>query len=258
MYFWSAKALAKDFAEGKVSRLQRCLYLVGWILVLAYSDLDKIALRMPAHQLSVFDTFLKSVCVVLGVLWCYRANQSADGEEFIDRLVAFGFTNFARVQLLAAAFVWSLVVIGGAFFWAFHTNPFPSSNSSSNYIADALLEVPFYALFFYLVASNMKLVGTSKEGILGQSKVGDATSNLRLWKREGFWLIVFCQIEWIIGLVAYRRWGCSSVPGFSYLCGSYSQATLSISFVLFFIVMPTWLVNPKAFSVRLKSIFHFG
>jgi hypothetical protein len=254
MYFWSAKALARDFAEGKVSQLHRCLYLVGWILVLAYSDLDDIALRMPAHQLTAGDTLLKCGFAVLGTLWCYKVNKSADGEEFIDRLMAFGFTNFARVQLIAGVLVWGLVGVGAGVLWAFHTNPFMSlsSNFTSEHIANAFLEVPFYALFFYLVASNMKLVGASKQRVSEQSAISETSAKPRLWKREGFWLIVLCQIQWIIGLVGYRRWGCASAPGFSYLCGYYSLVALWIGFVLFFIVMPVWLINPKALSSRIK------
>jgi hypothetical protein len=77
VYFWNAKALARDLRDNKVSEKEKLKYflLTNSLLFIPVGG-EEFTWSEEAFFASIF---------FLGTLWCYEANQRGDDRDFIAR-----------------------------------------------------------------------------------------------------------------------------------------------------------------------------
>lgn len=110
MYFWKAKALARDLKENKVSEKEQMVYylLVG------------IAFIIPGNRdISWLEWTILITGVVLGTIWCYQVNKRGDNQNFIVRMTCLSLPVLIRLAVFAeiiGTVIFSIAIIIAHFF----------------------------------------------------------------------------------------------------------------------------------------------
>lgn len=94
MYIWNVKALAKDFAENRVTNKSACGYVLLFFLLTCVLD---YVLQSPASKVGIV---IYAVIGLVGIFWCYQGNQLVDDRQFVERLLAFGILATGRALIL--------------------------------------------------------------------------------------------------------------------------------------------------------------
>ncbi|MBB2971207.1 hypothetical protein [Mesorhizobium sp. RMAD-H1] len=119
MNFINDLELAARFKSGAVPPRERFLYFISTALFSAIGGsafLFQDSSGIPVNEFDVFLDITNVLIVFIGIIFCYRANQSGDGKEFIERMTCIGFPAMIQsfmVFLIAAAFYLLLIYIMG-------------------------------------------------------------------------------------------------------------------------------------------------
>ena len=102
MYIWKIEALVEDFKANRVTQREKMKYcLLSSVIALVVLHLPYEAHSPTLHTIE----FLISVAITIGgILLCFKANQSGDDEEFIDRVICLGLPITIRLVVLFIPF----------------------------------------------------------------------------------------------------------------------------------------------------------
>lgn len=149
MYFWKAKALARDLKENKVSEKEQ----------MAYYLLFGIAFILPGnHDISWFEWAMSVTGVVFGTIWCFQANQRGDNENFIVRMTCLSVPVFVRLAVFAqiiCIIVFSVAIIIAHFFFNISFTEILAFRTHLDFfVFPALVVAYFVMLRFYLLDAS--------------------------------------------------------------------------------------------------------
>jgi hypothetical protein len=155
MYFWNTKLLSKDFAINKVTARQRLYYYLGYSVYEVLNRLYNLRVidGIDFSRTSTIEVLTKFICCTIGILWCYRANESVDGKEFIDRLISFIFANYLRFILYGFIYLFLITVPYILIKRWFHVE-LPQSPTGAA-VSNALVMAPLYLIWLSLVRRDI-------------------------------------------------------------------------------------------------------
>ncbi|WP_407865173.1 hypothetical protein [Phyllobacterium phragmitis] len=101
MNFIDDLELATRFKNDAVPSRERFLYFITTALFSAIGGSAFLLQESSGAPINEFDIFLDIINILIvfvGIILCYRVNQSGDGKEFIERMTCIGFP--AMIQSL--------------------------------------------------------------------------------------------------------------------------------------------------------------
>jgi hypothetical protein len=109
MYWWNVSKLAEDLREGRIDEKERFKYFlatfIAWslaVLLFSYSP-------GPFNLGPPLSVGIYLIMVIVGIVFCYRANKRGDNADFVPRMICLGLP--AGIQF--AAFFATLVLTFG-------------------------------------------------------------------------------------------------------------------------------------------------
>lgn len=100
------RELARRFKDNAVPPRERFLYLLLLMVMMGAVSSAYFSNYVYAGGVNEWDTIIDVavlVATVVGMVLCYRTNQSGDGREFVDRFVGIGFPVGIQAVLLTIA-----------------------------------------------------------------------------------------------------------------------------------------------------------
>ena len=112
MVLWNAGRLAADLRAGTVSEREKLHYLVATLVLQSLTGRASLlaAVRAPTAALWPALTLAGSFA---GLLACYRANATGDGQCLVERLACLGVPVAVRVYVGYALAAWLAYVLTG-------------------------------------------------------------------------------------------------------------------------------------------------
>lgn len=108
MYLWNVKALATDLREKKISQREKLYYFLATVF---FSSLTDFSGDIFPHTRSLEALGVGFFINIIGIVFCYMANNEGDNEEFIDRLVCLSVPIGIRTLVVTI-----IVALAAAFF----------------------------------------------------------------------------------------------------------------------------------------------
>ena len=114
MYWWNIKALAKELKAKKVSQLEKFKYFFA-ISIVAVVYLEFVYLVPLLEELTTLDvvgSLAYIFLVVLGTIFCYKANKEGDNKEFVDRFICLSWPIGIRIAAILIATLVLILIVG--------------------------------------------------------------------------------------------------------------------------------------------------
>lgn len=158
MYFWNTVALARELKSRSLSQSERMkYYLVSSTMYALFSEMNGYNNTSPS-LISIIQSTVVVVAIVVGIIFCYRINSKGDGQEFIDRFVCLSWPILIRfvvcTSLIYVTYYSFGIIIGG--------DRFEKFNESKTYI-NLVFSLLFEAAFYWRVAYHLKWVSRPTE-----------------------------------------------------------------------------------------------
>jgi len=109
MHFWNIDALAEELKSGKLTELQAFKYFL--VVLLIQSGPYFLPIRSEGghtfYSLGFGSVFplLWLASGIAGLILCFRANQQADGKDFIQRIICLELPSLIRTTVFCLPFL---------------------------------------------------------------------------------------------------------------------------------------------------------
>jgi hypothetical protein len=118
MHFWNIDALADELKTGKLSEVQAFKYFLVVLLLQSGPYFLPIrnegALTFYSMGFGSVIPFVWFASGVAGLILCFRANQQADGKDFIQRLICLELPSLIRTIVFCIPFLFIGALVGRA------------------------------------------------------------------------------------------------------------------------------------------------
>jgi len=118
MHFWNIDALADELKTGKLSEVQAFKYFLV-ILLLQFAPYflpirSEGALTFYSLGFGSVIPFVWLASGGAGLILCFRANQRADGKDFIQRMICLEVPSLIRTMVFCIPFLFIGALVGRA------------------------------------------------------------------------------------------------------------------------------------------------
>ena len=106
MYIWQIKPLRQQLVTEGLSQKQAYHYYLATLVfnALLFEAVSLNPAGSDFQPIALLDTSLYLLCVIGGVIWCFRQNGGASGKDFLPRLISISWVMFWRLTSLVTPF----------------------------------------------------------------------------------------------------------------------------------------------------------
>ena len=104
MYIWKVSALVQELKSEGLSQKEQLKYFLTYSLLMLlvidpffHSDFEYVVY-------DTIDTVVSVIATILGVIYCYKVNESIDGKDFILRFMTLGLPITVRFVAILLPF----------------------------------------------------------------------------------------------------------------------------------------------------------
>lgn len=103
MYWWNVSKLAEDLRDGRVDEKERFKYFLATFI--AWNTVVQLFIYsgVPFSIGAFISTAVNLTVAVIGIVLCYRANESGDDADFIGRMICLGWPIGVRLVVTFSA-----------------------------------------------------------------------------------------------------------------------------------------------------------
>ena len=150
-YAWDIKTLSEDLRTGEVSQSYRMKAFLAF-LVITYISSDLAAFvpeaqLTPPKALAAAELMARVVILIGGTLLCFRANERADGRDFVDRFMCLSLPVVLRVVVISIPLTFVASFLKARYFMTPGPESYSSVDSLLNLVLDFLWFVGLYRAF---------------------------------------------------------------------------------------------------------------
>lgn len=146
MYIWNVTALVQELKSEGLSQKEQLKYFLTYILLMLVA-IDPYF--HSDHEYVIYDTIdtvISLVITIVGVIYCYKVNESVDGKDFILRFVTLGLPITVRLFVFLLPFTVIYYAILNQI----------EINVATTQLKDVVFTVIFMISFYYYFSKVLK------------------------------------------------------------------------------------------------------
>lgn len=146
MYIWNVTALVQELKSEGLSQKEQLKYFLTYILLMLVA-IDPYF--HSDHEYVIYDTIdtvISLVITIVGVIYCYKVNESVVGKDFILRFVTLGLPITVRLFVFLLPFTVIYYVILNQV----------EINVATTQLKDVVFTVIFMVSFYYYFSKVLK------------------------------------------------------------------------------------------------------
>ncbi|WNC68612.1 hypothetical protein RI845_00345 [Thalassotalea nanhaiensis] len=146
MYIWKVSPLIQELKSEGLSQKEQFKYFLTYSILMVFATDPLLSFGYEYVVYDALNTLIVTTVTILGIVYCYKVNESVDGKDFILRLMTLGLPIMIRflVVVIAITFVYYFFI----------------DSSDSELITTQPIDVLFSAIFmigyYYYFAKKLK------------------------------------------------------------------------------------------------------
>jgi len=149
MYIWKVSPLIEELKNQKLSQKEQFKYFLTYSLLMVLSADPFLYIDFNYVIYDSIDTLVASIITILGIIYCFKVNESVDGKDFILRFITLGLPITVR-------FVFVIILVVGIYYGLIDSS---DSEVIDTKPADVVLSAILFSGYYYYFATKLKAIG---------------------------------------------------------------------------------------------------
>jgi len=149
MHIWKVSPLIEELKTSGLSQKEQLKYFLTFSILMVLATDPVLYFDYEYVVFDALDSVVITIITILGILYCYKINEEADGKDFILRFITLGLPITIRFLVL-------VIVVSFVYYFFIDT-------SDPEIITTTLIDVVFSAIFmsvyYYYFATKLKQFG---------------------------------------------------------------------------------------------------
>ena len=149
MHIWKVSPLIEELKTNGLTQKEQLKYFLTFSILMVLATDPVLYFDYEYVVFDALDSVVITIITILGILYCYKINEEADGKDFILRFITLGLPITIRFLVL-------VIVVSFVYYFYIDT-------SDPEIITTTLIDVGFSAIFmsvyYYYFATKLKQFG---------------------------------------------------------------------------------------------------
>ncbi|MBU2869182.1 hypothetical protein [Colwellia sp. E2M01] len=151
MHIWKVSPLIEELKTNGLSQKEQLKYFLTYSILMVLATDPLLYFDFEYVVFDAIDSVVVTAITIIGILYCYKINEEADGNDFILRFITLGLPITMRFIVL--------VIIVSFVYYFFIDSSDPEVITTT--LIDVVLSAIFMSAYYYYFATKLKKFGNS-------------------------------------------------------------------------------------------------